>query len=178
MWCGCVARRVVEMRLVSWNVRGLGGVEKRRAVKMLVREKSPSVICIQETKLMVCDGFVCSSLWGGSSFDYSYRPSVGASGGVLTMWDTTEVEVWPSYSQDHMLQIYGRVLRNNEEFYLINIYAPCDLRAKEVLWAALSAHLQSLRGQKVCVCGDFNAVRKSEERRFVRGGGVTGYQFV
>jgi len=25
----------------------------------------------------------------------------------------------------------------------------------------------------VCVCGDFNAVRKSEERRSVRGGGVS-----
>jgi len=104
---------------------------------MLVREKCPSVLCIQETKLMACDGFVCSSLWGDSSHDYSYRPSVGASGGLLTVWDTSEVEVWSSCSQEHMLQIHGRFLRNNEDFYLINIYAPCDLRAKEELWATL-----------------------------------------
>lgn len=127
---------------------------------MLVREKCPSVLCIQETKLMACDGYVYSSLWGVSSYDYSYRPSVGALGGLLTVWDTTEVDVSSSCSQEYMLQNHGRVLRNNEEFNLINIYAPCDLRAKEELWAALSARLHLLRGQKVCVCSDFNAVRK------------------
>jgi len=25
----------------------------------------------------------------------------------VTMWDSTEVEVWPSVSHEHMLQIYG-----------------------------------------------------------------------
>jgi hypothetical protein len=95
---------------------------------------------------MACDGFVCSSLWGDSSYDYSYRPSVGESGGLLTMWDTSEVEVWTSVSREHMLQIHGRFVRSNEVFYLFNIYAPFDLRAKEELWAALSVRLQSLRG--------------------------------
>jgi exonuclease III len=130
---------------------------------LLVREKCPSVLCIQETKLMVCDELVCSSLWGDSSHDYSYRPSVGASGWLLTVWDTSEVEVWSTWSQDHMLQTHGRFLRTNEEFYLINIYALCDFRAKEELWKALSVRLQSLRGRKVCVCGDFNVVRRSKE---------------
>lgn len=69
-----------------------------------------------------------------------------------------------------MLQIYGRFVCTNEEFYLFNVYAPCDLRAKEELWDALSVRLQSLSGQKVCVCGDFNAVQCLEERRSVRGG--------
>jgi hypothetical protein len=30
---------VVEMKLVSWNARGLGGLEKRREVRQLVKEK-------------------------------------------------------------------------------------------------------------------------------------------
>lgn len=142
-------------------------------MKLLVKEKCPLVLCIQETKMMVCDGYVRSSLCRDSSYDYSYRSSVGASGGLLTMWDTTEVEVWSSFSQEHMLQIHGRVRSNNEEFYLFNIYAPCDLRAKAELWEAISERLQSLRRKKVCACGDFNVVRKPEERRSVIGGGVS-----
>jgi len=71
------------MKLFSWNVRGLGGMEKRREVRLLVVEKRPWIVCLQETKMMVCDIAVCSSLWGSSSSEFSFRPSVGASGGVV-----------------------------------------------------------------------------------------------
>jgi hypothetical protein len=40
----------VLMKLISWNVRGLGGFEKRREVRQLVREKCPFIFCIQESK--------------------------------------------------------------------------------------------------------------------------------
>jgi hypothetical protein len=81
-----------------------------------------------------------------------------------------KVEVWSTVSQDHMLQVHGRFLKTNEEFYLSNIYAPCAAREKQESWAILSVRLQLLRGAKVCVCGDFNADRCSEERRSIRGG--------
>ena len=137
-------------------MRGLGGLEKRKELRKLVDEKKPFILCLQETKLVVCDDFLCTSVWGDINHDFSFRPSMGASGGLLTMWDTKEVEVWSS-------------VRNNEEFYVFNIYAPCEPRAKQELWASLADRLQLLGGEKVCVCGDFNVVRKAEERRSVRG---------
>jgi len=56
---GCVW---YPMKIVSWNVRGLGGFEKRREVWKLVSEKSPFIVCIQETKLENVDSFLCSTL--------------------------------------------------------------------------------------------------------------------
>jgi exonuclease III len=50
------------MRLLYWNVWGLGGMEKRKEVTELVREKTPFVLCLQETKLQYIDDFLCSSL--------------------------------------------------------------------------------------------------------------------
>jgi len=55
-------RGMVEMKVVSWNARGLGGLEKRREVKQLVNEKCSFIMCIQETKLIVIDGAKCASL--------------------------------------------------------------------------------------------------------------------
>lgn len=56
------------------------GVRAGRVCEMkLVGEKSPFILCIQETKLIVCDDSMCSSFCGDSSHDFSYRPSVGAS---------------------------------------------------------------------------------------------------
>jgi len=160
---------VLVMKLVSWNVRGLGGVEKRREVRKLVEDKKPLILCLQETKLAVCDDNLSLLMWGDSNHAYSFRPSAGASGGLLTVWDTLEVEVWSTVSQDNVLVIHGKFIRTNEVFYIFNVYAPCDIRAKQQLWGSLSVKLQLLHGHKVCVCGDFNAIRCQEERRPLRG---------
>lgn len=50
------------MNIISWNVRGLGGFEKRKEVRQLVKEKHPFILCIQETKFSVIDTVICKSL--------------------------------------------------------------------------------------------------------------------
>ena len=161
--------RMCAMRIVSWNVRGLNGLEKRKEVKELVQEKVPFVLCIQETKLQLINDFLCTSIWGPTCHDYSFSPSVGASRGLLTIWDTSEVEVWMSCRGDHFLMIHGRFITTNEEFYLFNVYAPCDRGAKQTLWTSLSSRLLSMGSRNVCLCRDFNSIRSVDERRYVRG---------
>jgi exonuclease III len=73
------------MKIVSWNVRGLGRVDKLNEVRKLVREKNPLVVCLQETKLQACDDFLCTAVWGSSPYSFSFRPFSGASGGLLTI---------------------------------------------------------------------------------------------
>ena len=68
------------------------------------------------------------------------------------------MEVWSFVSFDHTLIIHGRFIKYDEDFYLFNVYAPLTVR------------LQLLRGRKVCVCGEFNAIRCREERRSVSDG--------
>lgn len=70
-----------RMKLVYWNVRGLGALEKRREVHLLVGEKLSSILCLQETKMQCCDDFLCACVWGSNPHSYSFRPSVGALGG-------------------------------------------------------------------------------------------------
>ncbi|XP_045791342.1 uncharacterized protein LOC123886049 [Trifolium pratense] len=158
------------MKIISWNIRGLGGPEKRKEVRQMVGELKPFILCIQETKLQNCDTFLSSTLWGSSSHGFSYRPSAGASRGLLTLWDSSEVEVWSTESREHVLWCHGRFSKTGEEFYMANVYAPCDDGAKQGLWESLSARLLLLAGKRVCVCGDFNAVKHIDERRSVRGG--------
>lgn len=109
-------------------------------------------MCLQEKSLSVCDNVLCSSLLGNSKCKFSFRPSVGASRGLLTLWDSLEVKVWSSVSSDHNLLIDGRFIKCNEEFLLFNVYSPCDLQAKDVLWGSLSSRLQLFRGEaNVCL---------------------------
>jgi exonuclease III len=139
-------------------------LEKRNEVRKLVGDMNPSIVCLQETKLQTCDVFLCSSLWGNSSHAFSYQPSVGASGGLLTLWDPSEVEVWSSESRDYVLWCHGRFISSGEEFFVANVYVPCDDGAKQRLWDSLSERIQALGQSRVCICGDFNVVKHVEER--------------
>jgi exonuclease III len=132
------------MKLISWNIRVLGGFEKMREVCQLVREKQPFILCIQETKLLVFDVTVCKSIWGDGNVDFSFQPLMGASEVLVTLWDTKEVEVWSSMSFEHVLVIIGRFLKTIEEIVLFNVYAPCDVLQQQTLWTNLSDRLGSL----------------------------------
>jgi len=102
--------RVVTMKLLSYNVRGLGGYEERDEVRRLVVDKHPYVLCIQKSKLTVVEKGVVSAIRGSTTFGFSFQPSVGASGGLLTVWDPNVVEVWSSSSFNHVLVIRGKVI--------------------------------------------------------------------
>jgi len=66
------------MKIFSFNVRGLGGHEKRGEVLRVVRDKKPSIMCVEKTKLSVIYDSLCQSLWGQTPCDYSYRSYVGS----------------------------------------------------------------------------------------------------
>lgn len=158
---------MVVMKIISWNVRGLGGFEKRREVNQLVREKNPFILCLQESKLSVVNDLVCKALWNDSSVDFSFKPSIGASGGLITLWNCNEVEVWFSFTMEHVLGIQGQFIKSGTQFTLLNVYAPCDAHHQQLLWHNISFRMRSLLEKNVCVCGDFNVVRCPEERRSV-----------
>jgi exonuclease III len=151
---------VVTMKVISYNVRGLGGVEKRAEVRRLVQEKNPFVLCIQESKLT----FV-KEIWGDAPFGYSFQPSVGASGGMITVWNNSLIDVWSSTSFDHVLVITGRVILTGEDIVIINVYAPCDMLAKRSLWERLTSFINSKTELCLCLCGDFNSICGMEERK-------------
>ncbi|RVW39554.1 Transposon TX1 uncharacterized 149 kDa protein [Vitis vinifera] len=49
-WLGRLGSLCFPMKIISWNVRGLGSRNKRRMVKDFLRSENPDVVMIQETK--------------------------------------------------------------------------------------------------------------------------------
>lgn len=156
---------MVLMKVMSYNVRGLGGGEKRVEMRRLVQEKISMVLCIQESKLSVVSNGLIKMVWGDALCGYLFQPSAGASGGPITVWDVSRVDVSSSMSFGHVLVIKGKVISTSEEFVIVNVYAPCDLDAKKVLWERMSSLVLDNMNLCLCVCGDFNSVRNVEERK-------------
>jgi len=131
----------------------------------LVQDKHPFVFYLQESKLSLVDNFLIKSLWGSDPCGFSFQASVDASGGLITVWNTSVVEVWCTLSFRHALIIKGKVILTGQESTIANIYAPCDTMEKQDLWARLSQFILNNGDVNFCICGDFNFVRSVEERR-------------
>lgn len=153
------------MKIFSFNIRGLGAVEKKREIRRLISRRRPYVFYIQETKLEVVDDVLGRSLWGSEDVSYSFKPLVGASGGILTMWDTSVVDVFMTLNLSNALIVKGTFMKNNVDFILANVYVSCDNRGRQLLWNVLSILIQRHSTDAWCVLGDFNVVRSCEERR-------------
>lgn len=153
------------MKIVSFNARGLGGGEKRVEVCRLVNDLKPFVLCIQETKWTMVNDLMIKSIWGNSPCGFSFRPLVGASGGLVTVWDSSRLDVWSTMSFGNVLIIKGKVILTAEEFVIFNVYAPCELADRRLLWERLVPLVLNHGDINLCLCGDFNSVRNLEERR-------------
>ena len=152
------------MKFISYNIRGLGSFEKRKEIQKIVKLHRPWVLCVQETKLESINDFLCSSLWGNQNYRFSYRPSAGASGGILTIWDTTEVDVIITRSLAHVI-IQGKMVKIGADFSLANLYALCDPLRQQDVWNNLGTMIGNFREACWCVCGDFNSIRSFAERK-------------
>jgi hypothetical protein len=70
-----------------WNIRGLGMRQKRDDVRAAIELATPSILLLQETKLADISSFLASAFLPATLRSFVFKPSTGASGGILTAWD-------------------------------------------------------------------------------------------
>nr|GEU53015.1 hypothetical protein [Tanacetum cinerariifolium] len=66
---------------------GLGQKTKKDWVKELCINNKVNFLSLQETKMEEMQLFNIKVCWGNFNFDHTYSPSVGASSGILCVWD-------------------------------------------------------------------------------------------
>jgi len=63
----------------------------------------------------------------------------------------------------------GQHLKSNNLCIVINVYATCNLSYKFAKWEALTNLKSSHQSMAWCFCGDFNVVRRDDERKGIKG---------
>lgn len=81
------------MLALSWNVRGLGKLEKRHRVKKVVLSQKLAVFFIQESKLGSVDSRIIKGLRGVVLTRGISVEAEGSIGGLLTLWNEELVTI-------------------------------------------------------------------------------------
>ncbi|GKU92387.1 hypothetical protein SLEP1_g6121 [Rubroshorea leprosula] len=143
---------------------GAGSNGKRKAVRDLVIREKVEFLSIQESKLEVVDFQICRALWGAENFEWVAQPSKGMAGGLICIWNADLLEKNRTIEGENFIGVLGFWGASRTPVYIINIYSPCDLSSKRVLWVSLK-NLIIETGGNWCLMGDFNAVRSEQEWR-------------
>ncbi|GKC46245.1 RNA-directed DNA polymerase, eukaryota [Tanacetum coccineum] len=117
----------------------------------------------QKTKSEVFDDFSIRSLWSKPYIDYEYSSSVGASSGILSMWDNRFFSLEQKFSHRNFVGTIRSWVGISVKVGFINVYAPQDSILKNNLWADIENLVNSVNVVWI-IFGDFNVVRCAEER--------------
>ncbi|KAK3219251.1 hypothetical protein Dsin_013221 [Dipteronia sinensis] len=151
------------MIVLSWNIRGLGVVGKRKVMRGLVDRIKPMVLFIQETKLSSYDHKIFSSL-GGSLLQKGVGvDAIRASDGLITLWNEDKFVVSNCISRERLIFVIGQMTELKKVVGFCNVYADTVESNRKTLWNDIVVILNSFPIPWV-VGGDFNAVLDPSER--------------
>ncbi|GKA50747.1 RNA-directed DNA polymerase, eukaryota [Tanacetum coccineum] len=148
---------------ISLNSNGLGGDNKKSWINELVDRNFPLFFGMQETKLESVDQSFIRSLWLRNYAQFAFSGSVGASGGILTMWDSRVFTMEQTFCDRNFLGITCSWVGMSNKVGLLNVYAPQSSPLKEALWSSIESLVTSVNVIWVVFC-DFNVVRSRDER--------------
>ena len=138
------------MKVVSLNIRGIGGGIKRKYIKDLISKEQADMLCLQETK---CDKFskeLIFHLWGSNDIGWIEVGARNNAGGIITMWRSNQFQLVNFFRGNNFSAVEG-VWKGGGgvQVVIVNVYSPSLLREKKVLWEDIG----ELRRPRTIGCG-------------------------
>lgn len=113
-------------RVLCWNVCGLNSEARQRDVRAKIEESQCSIVCLQETK---CSDFDIRAIrrFCPLRFDnFAFAPSVGASGGILVVWNSSIFKGQLIEIQSFGVVVSFTSVHNAKCWTLVSVYGPCE----------------------------------------------------
>ncbi|XVF78437.1 hypothetical protein PTKIN_Ptkin14bG0133000 [Pterospermum kingtungense] len=126
------------MKIVTWNVRGVGSLEKKRAVRRLLSRGKVDMLLLQESKLKEVTPRLSSWLFGNIGFISEFVLSDGNSGGLITCWKDEFFSMESKILSQQFILLIGTIKEVNLRCGICNVYAPNDDGDRLLLWKELS----------------------------------------
>lgn len=155
-----------SVRILCWNVNGVRAASRKGFLDWL-REESPDILCIQETKAHPDQ--LEPELLQPLGYHVSWNhPETRGYSGVATFSKAEPLNVGYGFGVE-MFDAEGRVVVTEyADFDLFNVYFPNGKRNEERLmykldfYDAFLEHIDALKaqGRRLVVCGDYNTAHK------------------
>jgi exonuclease III len=172
--CSLMAIQHRDCKILTHNVRGINAPKKWNSLRNKIMDTKCDIVCLQEIKR---GSFDCAYIrkFSPKSFDgFCFHPSVGSSGGTLTLWQSSKFSSEQLFDNYYAQTIHFNSKLTNQYWLLTNIYAPCTPNGKKEFLEWFSDIVITI-DQLWMFLGDFNLIHTPEYCN--KGGGSTQLMF-
>jgi hypothetical protein len=124
---------------------------------------------LQETKKEFFDRADLRKFCPNSLDAFAFVPSVGNSGGFITVWNSSKLVGTVIFQNDYALLVEFFANSSNESWIVTNIYTPCTPHGK-VEFLNWFSDINMPSEKLWLIVGDFNLIRRPEKTETLQGG--------
>ncbi|KAL7223463.1 hypothetical protein ACSBR1_024998 [Camellia fascicularis] len=100
------------MKIISWNITGVGRQQKQGKVRQILKERKVDVALFQETKKASLTEKEVRSMRARDKMDFMAVDSIGLSGGLLCIWDPEVFQLQACCSSRRFILLSGEQLKD------------------------------------------------------------------
>jgi exonuclease III len=167
------------LNILGWNTRGLNDQDRRDAVHETIMSSSYQIVCLQATKLASVSYFDAFYIGGNRLKGFAERPANGARGGILLLWDDTNIQITNVSTTEFCLSADVHLLNTSHEgdFKITTVYGPTASNRKDLFLADLVAQKPPV-GVRWLALGDFNQIQRAcdKNKRNVNRSRITRFR--
>lgn len=164
------------MKIITWNIRGLGSKIKIRAVRKVIGREGPGIVLLQETKKQEFCKNLIRSLWSRGQIESVWVPAEGTAGGLSILWDTAFFHCEEKITTQRLIFLKGVLVKSNQRCIIGNIYASNCMLGRRQHWEELLNQMERWTDPWI-LGGDFNVVLSPDERKGGEGNVVAMNEF-
>jgi|UniRef100_A0A3N7H0V6 hypothetical protein len=128
---------LIIMKIMSWNICGMGFARKRRVIGKLISDYDFEVCFIQETKMQDYSDSLVLRLWNAPSVSWFGNIAEGRKWGLLSLWNQSKFEVANIEYGHGWVALFGAHKASGFRCVAVGISAPCCTRERRRLWGEL-----------------------------------------
>lgn len=155
-------------KILVWNIRGINSQEKWDAIRAKNNESACNIICLQETKRETFDLSYLKKFYPRHLDSFAFYPSTGASGGLLTVWNSNLYDGDVVHSNSYAVTIKFICLMDQSSFHLSNVYGPTHSSGKMAFITWL-LNFNTTSFDDWLLADDFNLCRCADDRNKPKG---------
>jgi len=122
------------MRIISFNIRGIGGPENGRYPRDIIMKEEIDMTCIQETKQTNITDEKCYVVWCDNNIEQTHHGSENGAEGILCIWNKYSFSLSKSRSSKGFIILEGKWGVKRQPTIIVNVYSPCAFNEKRIMW--------------------------------------------
>lgn len=160
----CTFMSQKHCKIVCWNVRGLNAPAKKEAVKLLMQQHKPTVVCLQETKLQdVSKNCIVQILGPNFQNNFFFLPADGTRGGIILAADDNYYRLSQCELKSFSLTTKIVMRETNDAWTITVVYGP-QQDAEKIAFLQELQQLVPFTLPSWLILGDFNLIYKVEDK--------------